>query len=246
VAFLFLHSKIMRKGRIKMFRKFAAFSIVAALSMSTGSAFAAFADKELIRVVYERGTGTTEQLTDLGLVGSFLSGTHSASTGTISATNANNLFVSYFAVDRTTAEMWVSGGKNAPVASDQFGSPQVANRFDSVYSYYNALIADANGIKTGQQSDKNSFMSQLNTTQGTLANSITGNSEASLASLTNGTATEVTQALYYVDSAGGAIAKALITTSNTTPNAITPTPIAPSFLLMGSGLFGLWGYRKRG
>jgi hypothetical protein len=226
-----------------MFKKLASVVAFAALSISAGSAFAAFADKELIRVVYERG-GTTEQVTDLGSVGGLLTGSHSFTTGAISATNASNLFVCYFAVDRTTAEMWV-GSSSAPASTGQVGTPDVAGHFDKVYSYYNSLVAGANGVKTGQQSNANSFTSQLNTAQGKLAGSITGNSEASLASLVNGTATAVTQTLYYLNGTDGALAKAIITTSNTA-DAITPTPIAPAFLLMGSGLIGLFGYRKRG
>ena len=226
-----------------MLKKIASIVAVAALSISAGNAFAAFADNELIRVVYERGTGATEQVTDLGSVSSLLSGSHSFSTGTISATNASNLFVCYFAVDSTTAKMWVSSGNSAPVSTGQVGT--VANRFASVYSYYNSLSAGANGVKTGLQSNTNSFTSQLNAAQGTLAGTITGNSEASLASLADGTAKEVTQTLYYINGTDGAVAKALITTSSTA-TAITPTPIAPAFLLMGSGLLGLFGYRKKG
>ena len=188
----------------------------ALLTLSANSSFAAisFADNTLYRVIYD-GTGIKE-LANLGSVNSLLSGgTSTITPGTFTAGSATALSVSYFALDKSTAALWVSSIA-APTAT--------AGGF--------------NGLNSG--ADNN--IVQL------LANAVSGSTGSSLASLANGGTSSVSQTLYYINDANSAgvsgIGKATITTSATTTQ-ILPTPLPPAFLLMGSGLFGLAGMRRR-
>lgn len=201
-----------------MFKRLTTIIAVVMLTLSAGSAFAAFADNELFRVVYDSSNGN-EQLSDLGAVSTLLTGgPHTIAPGTLSAGNASNLFVYYFAVDSATARLWVSGSTT---------SAQVANGNNS----FGALAAGNNSPS----------ISSL------LASAVKGDASANLAPLANGTATSVTQTLYYINDANTdgtpGIAKATIITS--TDTTVITTPIPPAFLLMSSGLVGLFGFRRR-
>jgi len=240
-----------------MLRKRIVMLIAAALmTLTASSAFAAFADLELLRVVYERTTGTTEQITDMGAVSTFLTGTHTIAGDALTANNANNLFVSYMAINKTTGELWVSNSAAvAPIAVGTAGFNSTKTGFNSVYSYYNTLTADANGVKTGSQSAANSFKSKLDASQGSLANGINiatrTTTEASLASLVgNAGAAPVAQTLYYFLSgnAGGSIGAntgVTILTKADGSTTTSATPIPPAFFLMGSGLLGMFGLRRK-
>ena len=242
-----------------MFKKKIAILVAAALmSLSASSAFAAFADLELIRVVYERTTGTAEYVTDLGNINSIIAGPTKTFAGTaLTAGTAANLYVAYFAIDRATNNVWASGGATAPVMTGGVALNTVKNGTTAVYNYYNTLAVDANGVATGVISDLNSYKSKLSANQGRLATALNAasNIEGSLASLVGATSGSFTQNLYYwsnasVAGAGQMVAGLTIdtnangsTTITTAP--ITATPIPAAFYLMGSGLMGLVGLRRR-
>lgn len=232
-----------------MFKKLTTILAAFVMTLSASSAFATFADLELIRCVYERGTGTTEFLKDLGPVKSI-----SASEGTFSGSlpavnNPSNLFVVYFSIDRITGEMWVSGSTdtiNAPVAVGSKGFTSTKSGLTNLYSYYNnpvyGLTADANDVYTGLQSHSNSYKSKLSASQGSLANAINTatrvNTEARLASLVNGSATSIKQNLYYFTNANTAnsvgVTVATITTNFDGSTTITPqTSKTPQTITFG-------------
>lgn len=240
----------------------------AMMTLSASSAFAAFADLELIRVVYERGTGTQEFATDLGnanvVAGKIKNGVTTVGTGGTFAgslptvTNANNLYVSYWALDRLTNEFWVSGNVDetkAPVAVGTLGFNTFKSGTTNVYGYYNSLLQDANGVVTGAQSNANSHRLKLTANQGALSNAVNiatrPFTEANLASLATGSATSVTQKLYYfangntANSKGVAVATITTNVDGSTNIATTATPIPAALYLMGSGLLGLVGLRRR-
>lgn len=94
----------------------------------------------------------------------------------------------------------------------------------------------------------------MDASQGALSNAINiatrVNTEANLAALVTGTATSVTQNLYHFTSANvaGSVADfngVTITTSADGSSTVTATPIPAAFYLMGSGLMGLVGLRRR-
>jgi hypothetical protein len=190
----------------------------ALLTLSANSSFAAtsFSDNTLYRVIYD-GTGIRE-LADLGSVNSLLSGgTSTISPGTFTAIDPAALSVSYFALDRHTVALWVSSIA-APTSTT--GGFDVLN----------------GGV--------DSTIHQL------LATAVKGSTGTSLASLSNGSASSVSQTLYYINDANtdgvSGIGRATITTSATTATPlISPVPLPPAFLLLGSGLFGLAGVRRR-
>ena len=194
-------------------------TIIAAvmLTLSASSAFAAlsFNDNILFRVIYN--DSGIQQIAELGAVSNLLSGGISTlKPGEIKIQNAANLSVSYFAIDRSKSAMWVSGTGNASKAASN-GFNNLANGFDDA-------------------------VHQL------LADNVIGITGANLASLANGTATQVSQTLYYINDANtdgtSGIGKATIITS-TGDTVIMPTPIPPAFLLMSSGLLGLFGLRRK-
>ena len=72
-------------GDFKMFKKLIPIIAASMLTLSASSSFAAFADNELFRVVYDNSNGN-EQLSDLGAVSTLLTGgPHTVTPGTLSA-----------------------------------------------------------------------------------------------------------------------------------------------------------------
>ena len=234
----------------------------AMMTLSASSAFAAFGDLELIRVVYERTTGSTETLTDLGNVSSVLAtGGTFAGTGALTATTSANLAVAYFALDSTNGQLWATSktgqslGDLTTISSGTF----------NLYTYYNATtgVKTTKGITTtgqafgvGSQSAANSYKSKLSAAAGSLGGALPINSaESSLGSLVGANSGSVTQNLYfwangYASVAAdytGALAATITTSFNgtTTIAPVATTPIPPAFFLMGSGLLGMFGLRRK-
>ncbi len=200
-----------------MYKKLVSIIAAAMLTLSAGSAFAAlsFNDNVLVRVVYD--DNGIQQLASLGSVNNLMSGgVSTVKPGEISIRNAGSLSVSYFAVDRNKAALWISATGNAPKSVSN-GFNILANGFDS--TVHNLLASNVNGV-TG----------------------------ASLTSLTGNTRAQVSQTLYYINDANAdgtsGIGKATIITSNSDA-VVMPTPIPPAFLLLGSGLLGMIGLRRK-
>ena len=225
----------------------------AMMTLSASSAFAAFADLELIRVVYDRAGN--EYATDLGNVNTL---TTSAIPTTIAGNGTAGL-VAYFAIDKTTNQLWVSGSTSAPSAINGTagGLTTAKNGVISVYAQYNQGIVGGSTSYTGLASATNSYKSKLSATQGWLGNAITsatkGNTEASLAAIIAAGAGSVTQSLYFWNDGLTTVAAnkigvsvATITTSFDGSSTVTAaTPIPPAFFLMGSGLLGMFGLRRK-
>ena len=223
-----------------MFKKLFAIIIAATLTLSiAGSAFATFEDLQLIRVVYERTTGSTETLTDLGNVTSVLAagGTFAGSLPTVST--AANLAVAYFALDSTNGQLWATS-KNGQSLGDL---TTISSGTVNLYSYYNATT----GIKTtkgttttgqafgvGSQSAANSYKSKLSAAAGSLGGALPINSaESSLATLVGATSGSVGQNLYFWANGYANVAAdytgvivATITTNFDGSTTISPPPAA--------------------
>lgn len=215
----------------------------AALTMIfANSALAAFADLELIRVVYERTTGTTETATDLGNVKSLIANGGAIAGTALSANNANNLFVAYFAADRTDTadggpDFWVAGNTSTlPVAVGTAGFNSTKAAMTRVFSQYNATAGGAAVTGTPYtllQSNANSYRTNMSASQGAMSNAINiatrPTIEARLADLVTGSASSLTQNLYYFSNAnsGGSIgvAVATITTNADGSTTITALPV---------------------
>ena len=225
-----------------------------------GSAFAsttAFADLELIRVYYDRAgeeiataLGTVTDVTASG--GTFAGSFGSLTTG----------YVVYFSVDRTYNKIWATGatgtasiinGALSSMTSMKTGAGNVLGQFN-IYGTGNSYSGLASAV--------NSYKNKLSATQGTLNNAITAgtrlNTEVTLAQVIGSSTGSATQTLYYwakgITSVAaekiGVAAATIVTNADgsatiTSTTAAAPTPIPPAFLLMGSGLLGMVGLRRK-
>jgi hypothetical protein len=247
-----------KKRRFTMFKKKIVMLIAAAMmTLSASSAFAAFGDLELIRVYYERTTGTVEVATDLGTISTLLAAPSTTIVGAFGTVNTpSNMYAAYFAVDRATNTFWVSGSSNdttPPVAVGSPGYTSLKSGSSSVYSTYNAAGGSANTTVTSLQSSSG-YKSKLSATQGFLGNGVNNatrpNTEISLASLLDHTASSVFQNLYSVagttaSAKGVKVAQISTNADGSTTITTANTPIPPAFFLMGSGLLGMFGLRRK-
>lgn len=245
-----------------MLRKKLAVLVAAALmSLTASSAFAAFADLELIRINYDRAGN--EYATDLGNINTILTnGLTNAGTGTF----AGATLVSYFALDRATNQLWVSGVNAATatftpaIIGGSTGLTSIKSGTTFMYNTYNSVATNGGTSYAGLASNPNSYKAKLSATQGWFGNTITAAnsartfSEISMATL----ATNNTQSLWYfadglttvaANKLGVAVASIVTNADGSTTissNApVTTTPIPAAFYLMGSGLMGLVGLRRR-
>ena len=226
---------------------------------AAGNALANFDNGDLIRVVYNHA-GTVEVATDLGSISSLMSGT-AAHTDAFSlsqitgATSMSDLYVSYFAINSNTG--WVGYDQaTAPVTGNRkFTS--LTNSAGVVTPYYQTL-GSGNQV-VADQTYTNAFSSRLIIGNiASLNGYIPAGVEANLGAL--GSGGSVVQALYAFNNQGNltgvttgvhvnnAHGQQLLITTNangTTTVAPAATPIPPAFLLMGSGLLGMVGIRRK-
>lgn len=238
-------------------KKLAALTAAALITLSSSSAFAVFADLELIRVYYDR-VGN-EYGTDLGGVknifpsmGNQPGGAFAGSFGDLSTG-----YAVYFAFDRTTNQLWASGSTTTPsvIVGGVAGFAGIKDGTQAMYSLYNT---QGGTNYTGPVSNPNSYKNKLSTPQGSLGGSINSatrmNTEMSLNGLIGVAGQSRTQALYYwnnvlttvaAEKIGIEVAKITTYSDGSTVIATAATPIPPAFILMGFGLMGMFGLRRR-
>jgi len=240
-------------------KKFAAMIAAALMTMSASSAFAAFADLELIRVYYDR-TGS-EFATDLGNVKTILDNAKQPGGVTLDGSfgTLTSGYAVYFALDRTTgvSDLWATGkvGVDSVILGGSTGLTSLKSGSSSMYALYNT---QGGTEYTGAAAATSSYKNKLSATQGTLATSINNasrlNTEASLASVIGSGTGSAVQALYFWENALttvaaekiGVLAATITTNADGTSTIVAaPTPIPPAFLLMGSGLLGMVGLRRK-
>ena len=243
-------------------KKFAAMIAAALMTMSASSAFAAFADLELIRVYYDR-TGS-EFATDLGNVKTILDNAKQPGGVTLDGSfgTLTSGYAVYFALDRTTgvSDLWATGkvGVDSVIVGGATGLTSLKSGTSSMYALYNANATDGGTEYTGAAAATSSYKNKLSATQGTLATSINNasrlNTEASLAGVIGSGTGSAVQALYFWENALttvaaekiGVLAATITTNADGTSTIVAaPTPIPPAFLLMGSGLLGMVGLRRK-
>jgi hypothetical protein len=230
-----------------------------------GNAMAAFENFDLIRIAYQTAGGTAEVATDLGSLSSILSGTAVNSTSFItggtgagtafSNTSLSNINVLYIAFDSNnisgTDKAWFSGAATAPGLISNNTWTTGPSSIQSYYRGMSQLLGNATQV-VGSQGAANSYANLFGNGGGT-------QSDGSLGLLIDGTveanlgAGAATQHLWYLaDSTSPVFADlgTLITnldgtTSFTSASQAAQTPIPPSLLLMGSGLLGMIGLRRK-
>jgi hypothetical protein len=254
-----------------MFKKLATFAVAAVMSLSASSAFAAFANMDLIRVITDTTAGSTKEIvTNLGAISTLIGTTDnvvgggaSAFTSFIGTSPLANLSVSYFAVNRTTVTsgtLWLaSNNTTAPTSASSNG---IYNKLattggagnNPTLVYYNTLTATgstvvADNTNAASIAGKNGTPTNVGLYMN-FANAFAANSNVSLSSLASapiamtlwqfGPAT----GMLSTGSAVGVQTLTLLTNADgsTTVNA---TPIPAAAWLLGSGLMGLVGLRRR-
>ncbi len=239
----------------KMIALLAGAMMFAAMS---GNAFAYFGtgnsnNFDLVRVVYD-STGTVEVGTDLGNINT-ISGTSSASSAfSLSQFGTGktfaNLNVAYFAIDQTTGTLWTTS-TSVPAGMTKTNVLNAITAGQSISSYYNQL-GGSTGTVVADQGNVNSFYSLFDK-----GGAATGSADAALNPATNelnlsalASTGFADMELYKFTGTGrtGTLtttaAMVLRTNANGT-TTINPVPIPPAFFLMGSGLLGMVGIRRR-
>lgn len=226
----------------------------------------------IYRLNQTTGQATYEMATNLGsgaevsaITGSNISRSSINSSDVLSAIGAqdwSDLYVTYLSMNSITRTALLSNTANAGpdfFYSNQrsFGSFHTA--FDAITNYYNAnttLAVDAQGsnsywnIMDHQSTGSSDF--------GSFISSGAMSTEASLADLAAGGIGYVDQGLYSFVGSGGAYGaqtialRTLLRTDSATgitylETVVNPSavPIPPAFFLMGSGLIGMIGVRRR-
>ncbi len=212
-----------------MFKKFSTILTSVALTLAlTGNAMAAFADLELIRVYYDRNG--SEIATDLGKVKDIIATPSTTIGGSFGALTTG--FVSYFALDRVTNQVWASGSTTTPSAI-LGGSTGLTGMKNGTFSMYTQLNTQGGTNYTGLASHGSSYKAKLSPQgqQGALGNAITVatrvNTEASLTGVLAGGS--VTQALYFWNNGLTTLAeeKIGVAVATITTNANGSTTIGP-------------------
>lgn len=235
-----------------MMKKLATLLAAAAfMAVTAGNALAYFEDLSLVRVVYDSSSATGKEIAyDLGNINTYLAGgsfTTDAITTDFNGVALSNLRVAYYAYDSSTSSIWLSAGDTTPsVYASAFSNVQGA----AIMGALNPYMSNVNGKAETTANDPNSYVALFNAEgnqPGTMAGAFGSNiGETSLANLASG----VTQKLYFfADADNGATGELVLnfttTDTGTTMTSAAPVPIPPSFLLMGSGLLGMVGIRRK-
>jgi hypothetical protein len=225
----------------------------------SGQALAYFEDGDLIRVVYS-STGTMESATDLGSITSLTSpstahvvyNTNNFSLGQLgSGATLDHSYVAYFTATLNPNHAWTSGSS----ASGQTG---IAGAFQGYVGsmHYTTGLYQVNGghpataMETFSTGDPLSYVKQLASVPGALGGFLNQNNgaEANLAALA--TVGYVDQYLYYygsIPTRGNTTGMnvATIRTFADGHTELNPVPIPAAVYLLGSGLLGLVGIRRK-
>lgn len=240
-----------------MKKKMIALLAGALMTLGASNAMAYFADGDLIRVVYD-SAGTFEQATDLGSITALSSASNLTIGGidTSSVADKSGLMVTYFAKQITgtgTGSFYIAQDATQTTSAGINGSKWSsigASSMASVYTYYNSKgTATVNVLTT----DTNSYakkLDQSNTSPGLFAGltdaSTKDFAEVSLSDIANVNAMN----LYYFQDGNAKQTVStpyltILTDSTGTHITGTATPIPAAAYLLGSGLMGLFGLRRK-
>lgn len=221
-----------------------------------GNALAYFEQDHLIRVVYDKSINT-EVATDLGKVqdiiaaaksGPITLGADSYLGGALAGSSLSDLNVAYYAVNVANKDLWLSSKAGTQsIATTQWNatSTAVSNTLGKYASLGGSTV-------TLSMTDGSSYWAKLDgsgTKAGKFNTTYTvANGEMNLAALATGG--EVKQSLFFWDNpsvtSGAAGAKQVsIKTLSSGATEVSNVPVPPALFLMGSGLLGLVGIRRK-
>lgn len=233
-----------------MFKKLATLLAAAVFTLSASSAFAAFTNFDLIQVVYQKSGGTTEVATDFGNVTSLINTTNNTLTPSLSSSilGLSNAYVTYYAVNTTTKELWITGGDTTKLGS--LKTSVIGGVSGNTNIYYNSLGGTAGDTQVDAITTNANSFKVKSAGAGTFGGAITVNAEATernLAELADG---DITMDLYYFANYGVAGTGTKVATLSLSQDGITTVnpsavPLPAAVYLFGSGLLGLVGLRRR-
>lgn len=254
-----------------MFNKLATIMAAAMMTLSASSAFAAFANYDLIRVISD-SSSTREIATNLGnintlsaLTNATVGGGADAFTNFIGGSSLSNLSVTYFAVDRSSllnGTMFIASNSATTPATP--GVAQIHNKLATnggaantpVLAYYNTLTATGATVIADNLNSQSLAGKFGTTTLGTYGNYAIAFANTTNLSLANLAIAPITMTVYqFGNSTNMATAQTgldrlditLNADGSSTINAPTgsPVPVPAAAWLLGSGLMGLVGLRRR-
>ncbi|KAF0219906.1 MAG: hypothetical protein FD174_1630 [Geobacteraceae bacterium] len=238
-----------------MKKKIVALLAGALMTIAASNAFAFVAtDLELYRVVYDATTKTTyEQISDLGNFSTLKSLTATTVVGNAyktaafdaaAATAGSNLKIAYFAFDVANKQVYLS--QTNETAIPKINALKWASAGAGLVTSVNTDGALAGGL--GSNTNVNGFFKKEGVNFGSFftAGSTTANlSNVSLATMVNNAETHI----YKFDNANASVFGTqflTLTTDKTTGlSSVKAVPIPPAFFLMGSGLLGMVGLRRK-
>jgi hypothetical protein len=247
-----------REMKKKMITLLAATLLTSALA---GNALAAYEDLNLVRIAY--GT-TNEVATDLGAVSSLLGTTQTLSSGASNfvtmgagATGAgSSVWATYYAVDTANNTMYFSAqsGLGSIAVASSNGLNAISQLGYGINSFYSNLLLTTDSTATSATTTRATYAGFFTSfEQGTPGFGGFGSTVSASKNTEVSLTAAATQELYYWDgvSATATDTGTSITTnldgSTTISSSTAPaaTPIPPAFFLMGSGLLGMVGLRRK-
>ncbi|MHC1743859.1 MAG: hypothetical protein AB9873_12615 [Syntrophobacteraceae bacterium] len=180
------------------------------------------------------------------------------------STKWSDLNVAYFAINRSSDDFW--GTSDNQIQNIQSGAKLAAleSGVNNVLGVYRSADTDSNGQAVVDSSLANTYWRTLNS-NGTLVGrfvgiyTVTGLGEVNLGALADSSFSDgqhaladasVTQYLQFFNTpntngSSGTLAAIIKTNSDGSTTIVNPVPVPPSVLLLGSGILGLLGIRRR-
>lgn len=255
-----------------MKKKLVALFAAALMTVSfAGNAMAAlWLEGDLIRVVYDT-VGGNEVATDLGSLstvsagGTFGGGVNAVTLAQFTGSNWSSLHVAYFMLSQTpTQTAAVSGAFNGSVTSEAGGYTSFQPGASLALGQYaaTALVSGATATVSLPKSTTNSFYTQLDVGSGVAQGDFGGlivtttNAAGAISLAALATTGYVDQTLFTwsnsaLDAAGrlagtkGVTLTTMADGSTVINGGAAAVPVPPAFFLMGSGLLGIFGVRRK-